>query len=331
MISFTSVAKITTAVATAVLLGILGLATWSGVERWLTQRALAAHIANGKEFAARVLEEVGAVPDELRESSGVVVSRTQPGVLWSHNDSGDGPNLYAIDISGRLLAKVAVSNAMARDWEDISAGPCPTADGTASAQPSPCLYVADIGDNNQVRREVTIYIVGEPKIGGSDTATTATAHAFNFRYSEGPTDAEAIAIHPNGDITLVSKGRRGAIDFFIISAGAVRQALASGETITARYNGNTGIPPEDRTGRLATSAAISPDGKTLAVRTYYEIYFYGLVTERGETRWRDLGRPCSLGDAEPQGEAIDFLDENTLLLTSERARGRPGSIHKVQC
>ncbi len=332
MISVTPVSKPISLIAIAVLVGILGVAAWSGVERWLTQRALAAHLADGKEFAARVLEEVGAVPDELRESSGVVVSRTQPGVLWSHNDSGDGPNLYAIDISGRLLAKIAVTDAMARDWEDISSGPCPAADGNeASAQPSICLYVADIGDNNEVRREVTIYIVAEPKIGGADTSYTATARSINLQYAEGPTDAEAIAVHPNGDITLVSKGRRGKIDFFIISADTVRRALRSGGTIMARYNGNTGIPPEDRTGRLATSAAISPDGKTLAVRTYYDIYFYGLVTERGESRWRDLGRPCSLGDAEPQGEAIDFLDENTLLITSERARGRPGAIHKVQC
>jgi hypothetical protein len=310
-----------------------GLAAWWSVDRWLTQRALAAHFENGKEFAARVLEEVGTVPDELRESSGVVVSRTQSGLLWSHNDSGDGPNLYAIDMSGRLLARITVANAMARDWEDISAGPCP-ADGAApgSAQPSTCLYVADIGDNNEVRREgVTIYIVAEPKVSGAEAPFSVTARSLNFRYAEGPTDAEAIAVRPNGDITVVSKGRRNAIDFFIILADTVTRALASGETITARYNGNTGIPPDARTGRLATAAAISPDGMTLAVRTYYEVYFFGLVNERGESRWRNLDRPCSLGDAEPQGEAIDYLDADTLLLTSERARGRPGAIHKVQC
>ncbi|HEU4693388.1 MAG TPA: hypothetical protein VFS23_33725 [Vicinamibacterales bacterium] len=324
--------KISTAVAAAVLVGILGLAAWWGVERWLTHRALAVHFAEGKEFAVRVLEEVGAVPDELRESSGVVVSRTQPGVLWSHNDSGDGPNLYAIDITGRLLARFSITNAMARDWEDISSGPCPANVAAAQpAQPSGCLYIADTGDNTEVRREVTIYIVAEPRVGGSDASPTVTARSLNFRYAEGPTDAEAIAVRPNGDITIVSKGRKGKIDFFILTADTVTRALASGETVAARYNGNTGIPPEDRTGRLATSAAVSPDGMTLAVRTYYEIYFYGLVNERGETRWRDLERPCALGDAEPQGEAIDFLDESTLLITSERARGRPGAIHRVQC
>jgi hypothetical protein len=326
------VSKIPSVIAGAALVGCLGLAAWLGVDRWLTQWALAAHLENGKEFAARVLEEVGSVPEELRESSGVVVSRTQPGVLWSHNDSGDGPNLYAIDISGKLLAQFRVANAMARDWEDISSGPCPAGGETKEPpQPSACLYVADIGDNNQVRREVTIYIVAEPKVPGSDASPPVTARSFNFRYAEGPTDAEAIAVRPNGEITIVSKGRNGKIDFFIISADTVRRVLASGETITARYNGNTGILPDDRTGRLATAAAASPDGMTLAVRTYYDVYFFGLVNERRENRWRNLNRPCSLGDAEPQGEAIDYLDADTLLLTSERARGRPGGIHRVQC
>ena len=222
MISCTPVSKPTSVIALALLVGSVGLAASWGVERWLTHRALAAHFANGKEFAARVLEEVGAVPDELRESSGVVVSRTQPGVFWSHNDSGDGPNLYAIDISGRLLAKVSVANAMARDWEDISSGPCSAVvASTEPPQPSACLYIADTGDNNEVRREVTIYIVAEPKVGGPDASPTVTARSFNFRYAEGPTDAEALGVRPNGDITIISKGRRGKIDFFIIPADTV--------------------------------------------------------------------------------------------------------------
>ena len=34
----------------------------------------------------------------LIESSGVAVSRAYPDVLWSHNDSGDGPYVYATDL-----------------------------------------------------------------------------------------------------------------------------------------------------------------------------------------------------------------------------------------
>jgi hypothetical protein len=309
-----------------------GLVSWRWLDQWLSQRALAAHLESGRDHTARVLEEMAVLPDELRESSGLAISRTQPGVLWSHNDSGDGPNLYALDIAGRMLAKFRVDGADARDWEDISAGSCPAVMAPQTLPTAECLYVADTGDNNQVRPEVTIYIVVEPRVGATGAASAPViARSLRFRYPGGPTDAEALAVLPNGDLTIVSKGRRGTIDFFEITADTVARAIASGETVTARYVSDSGIRPVPRTGELVTAAALSPDGTTLAVRTYYEVFFYTLVREGGEIHWRDLRRPCALGDAEPQGEGIDYLDANTLLLTSEKSRGRPGTIHRLQC
>jgi hypothetical protein len=228
---------------------------------------------------------------------------------------------------------VAIANAMARDWEDISMGPCPAALAAPELQRrTDCLFIADTGDNNQVRPDVAIYVVAEPRVTqAAGQAQTVQGRSLRYRYPKGPNDAEAIAVRATGDITIVSKGRTGTIDFFSIPADVVARAIASGEIVTAQYSGNTGILPDLRTGRLATGAAISPDGKTLAVRTYYEVYFFELTTRGGETRWRDRGRPCSLGDAEPQGEGIDYLDAQTLLLTSERSRDRPGSIHRLRC
>jgi hypothetical protein len=325
-------ARTTVVVACIVLVGTFAVLSWQSVGTWWSQRALAAHLEGRKAYAARVLEVVGVLPDELRESSGLAISRTQPGILWSHNDSGDGPNLYAVDMSGKLLAKFRMANALARDWEDIAAGPCPDEMAKTAPPKSECLYIADTGDNDQVRPEVTIYIVVEPRVGDPGAqARPLTARSFHYRYPDKPTDAEALAVLPNRDLTIVSKGRNGTIDFFSISAETVARAIASGETVTARLVGDTGIKPEPRTGQLVTAAAISPDGMTLAVRTYYEVYFFRLVNDGGQIRWRDLQRPCSLGDAEPQGEGVDFLDANTLLLTSEQARGRPGTIHRLQC
>jgi hypothetical protein len=320
------------AVAGLLVIGAVVLMTW----RWHTsEQALAAHLQTGRAYAARVLEVVGTLPDQLRESSGLAVSRTQPGVLWSHNDSGDGPNLYAIDMSGRLLAIVPVAKASARDWEDVASGPCPASPpATASLEkraPSPaCLYVADTGNNDGERDDLAVYVVVEPVIGRTgSTPPMATAQSFRYRYPGGPQDSEAIAVLPTGDVTVVSKGRTGSIDFFAITAAEVARALASGEVLAAVRTGGTGIAPDPRIGRLVTGAAVSPDGKTLAVRTYTEVFFFGAV-ENGH-RWRDLRRPCFLGDAEPQGEAIDYLDSETLLLTSERSRGRPGTIHRLRC
>jgi hypothetical protein len=299
-----------------------------------SQRELAAHLANGKAYAARVLEQIGVLPEELRESSGLAVSRTRPGVLWSHNDSGDGPNLYAIEPSGRLLAIIPVANAVAIDWEDMASGPCPASLlATTSLKGAACLYLADSGDNDQRRKELTVYVVVEPSLAETDPMPrTVAAQSFRYRYPDQPHDSEAFAVLPDGDVTIVSKGRTGTIAFFGISGVSVVRALTSGEVLTAEHRGDAAIEPNGRVGRLVTGAAVSRDGMTLALRTYNEVFFYGAVPvgQQGPG-WRDLGRPCSLGDAEPQGEAIAYLDEETWLLTSERALGRPGTIHRLQC
>jgi hypothetical protein len=282
-------------------------------------------------YAAQKLEELGTLPDELRESSGLAVSRTQPGVLWSHNDSGDRPNLYAIDSSGRLLAVVRITNADAQDWEDMSSGPCPA--GFSTTNSPHCLYMADIGDNNQVRQILTVYVTVEPSlVSTGGTPLTTAARSFRYRYPDAPHDSEALAVGPAGDVIIVSKGRRGTIDFFGISATSVARALTSGEVLTAEHQGNTGIEPNGKIGRFVTGAALSPDAKTLALRTYNEVFFYSPVAAgRQGNRWRAVGRTCSLGDAEPQGEAIAYFDDQTWLLTSERARERPGVIHRLRC
>jgi hypothetical protein len=325
------VSKTLAAVCILAAAGILGAVTSACLGALRSQRALDIHLERAKAYAARVLERVGVLPDELGESSGLAVSRTQPGVLWSHNDSGDGPNLYAIDPSGRLLAIISVANAAAIDWEDMASGPCPA--NLRAAMTSRCLYLADTGDNDRMRKELTVYVVVEPLLAATDAKPpTIVAQSFRYRYPDEPHDCEALAVMPNGDVTIVSKGRTGTIDFFGISAARVASALTSGDILTADHLGDTGIKPDEAIGRLVTGAAVSPDGMTLALRTYNEVFFYGVVQAGQEgSRWRDLGRPCSLGDAEPQGEAIDYLDDQTLLLTSERARGRPGTIHRLQC
>jgi hypothetical protein len=88
------------------------------------------------------------------------------------------------------------------------------------------------------------------------------------------------------------------------------------------------IEPQLMVGRLVTGAAVSTDGSTLAVRTYTELYFFDLTDQPGTPR--RIGS-CWLGLKEPQGEAVDFLDDSTLVFTSEAARGRRGGISRVRC
>jgi hypothetical protein len=313
------------------ILVVLAIAALPWLERRQAETALAEFLEKGKAYAARQLELVGTLPPVLAETSGLAVSRAQPGVYWSHNDSGDAPNLYAIDRSGRLLATFRLEGAEARDWEDMDSGAC-LGDLSPQAASTACLYLADIGDNDGVRPWVTVYVVAEPLV-SPDTAGIRTVQwrSFRYRYPNGSDDAEALAVLPDGDVTIVSKGRSGTIGFYRLRRDAIVRAITSGEVLLAEFAGDTGIPPDARIGRNATGAAVSPDGLTLAVRTYYEVYFFRALKDRDGVGWRSAGTPCFLGNAESQGEAIDYLDDDTLLLTSERGRGAAGLIHRLRC
>jgi hypothetical protein len=247
-------------------------------------------------------------------------------VLWTHNDSGDGPYLYATDLQGRDLGFLLVPGAEATDWEDMALGPCPTRAGS-------CVYLADTGDNLERRTSVTVYAVPEPDppTGPGDTLrTTGAPVVLQLRYPDGAHDVEAIYVSPKGgDLYLVSKGRSGSIGVY-----RVDRAEWSGPTgviVKAARVQILDIRPDGGAGRWITSAAIRPDGRLVAIRTYSEIYLFHPGVGGRLTPARE--RPCELGafDEPGGGEAIDFLDEGTLVVTSEALRRRAGTIHKLSC
>jgi len=257
----------------------------------------------------------------LRESSALVVSRAHPGVYWTLNDSGDGPYLYATDSTGGVRARFEVTGARNVDWEALSLGPCP--EGVAAAVEQ-CLFISDTGDNDQRRPRVVIYAVPEPdSTGGGDVrdGRTAPAKALRLRYADSPRDAEGLATLPDGSLTLITKGRSGPILRYTIPL----QAWSGGE-FTLEDPDTLPIEPQFFAGRWVTDAAVDPAGRRAAVRTYSEIYFFSLGP-----RWTLDGPPCRIGFVEAQGEGVDFLDEGSLLLSSERARGMPGTLTVVRC
>jgi len=261
------------------------------------------------------------------ESSGVAVSRAHAGVLWTHNDSGDGPYLYATDLRGRDLGFLLVSGADAIDWEDMALGPCPTRAGT-------CVYLADTGDNLDVRPWVSVYAVPEPDppTGPGDTLrTTAAPAVLQLRYDDGAHDVEAIYVSPRDSaLYLVSKGRSGSIAVYRVDRSEWKGGGGANVARAARLQ-ILDIRPDAGAGRWITGAGIRPDGRLVAIRTYGEIFFFhpgvgGRLTP-ASPRSCDVGRLHEPGG----GEAIAFLDDSTLVLTSESLRQRRGTIHTVAC
>lgn len=99
---------------------------------------------------------------EIVESSGIVASRANPGVYWTHNDSDNRQVLFAIDETGKDIAQYLIDARM-EDWEDIA---CARIDGKNY------LIVADVGDNGAKRKYCKLHVFIEPVIAMPGAAPT---------------------------------------------------------------------------------------------------------------------------------------------------------------
>ena len=110
----------------------------------------------------------GALNTIITESSGV---EWTDGKLWTHNDSGNPPEIYSIDTTdGHTLQTVVIDNYPNVDWEDITAD-------------SNYIYVGDHGNNNSDRTDLKVLKIAKTDIGTGSTVHV-NAQAISFRYTD---------------------------------------------------------------------------------------------------------------------------------------------------
>ncbi len=138
----------------------------------------------------------------ITESSGLAASVVHPGVLWTHNDSGNAARLFAVDQAGATVATLDIGGALNVDWEAIAMGRGP--DGSAA------LFVADTGANLSLRPQPSVYVVAEPRelVSGS-----VSAERFAVSYADGRLpDVETILVDPRtNQVYLVEKREGGGV------------------------------------------------------------------------------------------------------------------------
>lgn len=259
-----------------------------------------------------VIERALPLPDEVRESSGLALSRRGSQVFWTHNDAGNDAEIFAIDVHGRLMQRVRVADAGAEDWEDMESGMC---DGAA------CLYIADIGDNDGERSHVTIYRIQEPESGQSESSP---AVALRAEYPDEAQDAEGLFALPGGDLYIVTKGQSDPIRVYRYPS-----PQRAGETVTLERVVELFPKPEKDSDRI-TAATASPNGHWVGIRSHRTLYLYDaeeLMSGRPEPMIVDLG-PLD----QPQGEAIVISDEGEIWLSTEapKKKDRP-SLGQLRC
>lgn len=262
---------------------------------------------------------------ELVENSAAAMSRTQPGIWFTLNDSGNDPLLFALDTTGADRGVWRVANASNVDWESLAIGAC------AAGAPGECLYVGDTGDNDAHYRNRTIYRVREPAAGASGIHDSLQAEVLTYTYADHPHDVEAMYVARDGTMYLITKRRlvdarhtpRPALIF------ALPPAAWSHSPAVAALVDSLPIVPGSAPMRLITDAALSPNGRWLAVRTYAQVFVFAADSATSRVDHAIAPSACNLiGLDEQQGEGITWVDDARLLFTSE---GGTAPAHIARC
>lgn len=268
--------------------------------------------AAGSAPACRAQGTIVTVP-ELPEASGIAVSRNDASRLWTHNDSGE-PVLFSLDTQGRVTGRHRLSGVKVEDWEAVAVGPCPAGS---------CVYVADIGDNDARRKQVTLYRVAEPT---QSEQTLTVKDVFHATYPDGAHDAETLLATPDGVLLIVTKGETGHVGLYRfpkeLRSGATHQLQRVG---TPRAAGPA--PESDR----ITDGGVSADGRWIVLRGRQHLTFHR-TADLMAGHWKEVRRVDLQSIGEGQGEGVAFAADNALYLAGEGGgKARPGTFVRLNC
>jgi hypothetical protein len=195
---------------------------------------------------------------EISEASGIVASRQNPGVLWTHNDSGYPGNVFALSTNGALLARYFAPNVFFGNFEDIAIGPGPSPQHQY-------IYLGDIGDNFTNRAYIRVIRFPEPAVYAYQAANPRIdavpgSQEIVMTYPDGSFDAEALMVDPiTGDLFIATKQ---ALDSRLYRA--TRAQMDAGGPIQLTFIRTMSFNGDEL--RSIGAGDISWDGRLIAMR-----------------------------------------------------------------
>lgn len=257
------------------------------------------------------------------EASGLAASRRTPGLLWTHDDSGGQPEVYAVETGGRLRGVLRLEGIKAEDWEDLASAEF---DGKA------WLIVADTGDNYAKRGHTWIHLVAEPaadQLSPSRPVSERPAASLKVTYPDGPRDCESLAVDTRERALYLLSKRDPVPRLYRVD---IPNPLR-GATLTARFLGEVGRLPQPTAAQKLvrgylgehrawpTAMDFSADGSAAVVLTYGHVLLF--PRKDGESWAATLARePVILPPHNlTQAEAICFsADGRGVYVASEKTR-----------
>jgi len=207
----------------------------------------------------------------LAESSGLASSNRYDDLLWSMNDSGNAPEIFAMSTRGEDIGSWRVNIENSVDWEAMSSF---VLNGQAY------LLVADVGDNFRWRPNLSFFVIKEPDPALIDDRELDVEWKVEFSYPEGLfRDCEAVAVDiRNRRVLLVTK-RVHPPELYELPLISENPVIANKLTELMHLPRATTVdlkeePEIGKYRRMTTGMDIG--GTRLALTTYQDIYLYDM-------------------------------------------------------
>ena len=243
-------------------------------------------------FSQLVVEDIN-LSKKLDETSGLEIINKQ---LVTINDSGNDPVLFYINESGNILDERKLNCCKNNDWESLAAD-------------SDYVYIADLGNNYDTRKNLSIIKIP------IDKSSNENPEIINFLYPEQKkfkriyrrSEYDAEALISFGDILLIfTKNKRKKITeiYSLPKYGGNFQAQKIGSLNTESIV--TGADYDKKTNTLVLTSTINFD-------EYYILVVNDFSLNNKDHKINMYEIPIG----KTQVEAIKIIDENTFWITSE--------------
>ena len=257
------------------------------------------------------LKVIADLPGSLDENSGLATYGDS--TVWVIEDGGNKDEIYQINLRGDILKSLKVKNGDNQDWEDL------TTDKAGN------LYIGDIGNNANKRKDLIIYKLPNPTIEPGDKIDAVKIKLHYPDQKDFPPkkeglfyDSEAI-FHHDGKIFIVTKNRSKAFtgEAHIYSVPDTKGTYEA--TLIGSFT-----PCKDWKICQITSIDISPKGDRIVALSYGKLFIFTDFTwddfTKGNMQDIDLG-------ARSQLESVCFLNDDTLLISDEKAHSEGGNLY----
>ena len=257
------------------------------------------------------LKVIADLPGSLSENSGLATYNDS--TVWVVEDGGNKDEIYQVNLNGEILKSLKVKNGKNHDWEDL------TKDAAGN------LYIGDIGNNANDRKDLVIYKLPNPTIEPGDKIDAEKIELHYPDQKDFPPkkdhlfyDSEAIFHHGN-KLYIVTKNRSKSFtgEAHIYSVPDTKGNYEA--TLVGSFT-----PCTDWKICQITSIDISPKGDKIIALSYGKLFIFTDFTwddfTKGNMQEIDLG-------ARSQLESVCFLNDNTLLISDEQAHGEGGNLY----